>query len=383
MKFYNNLTKVSEYLLYGLIISVFFSTALMNILLGLIIVCFGIQCFISKKVLYESTILDIPIILLILSKVISIITSVSPYSSTLILYKEMPIYFLFFIINTIVIKDQTEISRNFLRMVLYASFMAALIGIGSYIFIFSERAISTSSGYITLGNLLCISLTMFLFLEEEKYLFRNKLFFIIYILVLLTCILFTFNRLHWIASVLLLIIYSLHKKNYFYIIAVVLIITSILILVPSVQERFFQIIYFWKNMSDRDILWKDALSMIFERPISGFGPNTFSLVFKSREQLADKLVSSWHNEYLQIYMDSGIIGILSLGYLIFTIFRNILKLLKLEIKNRRIIIPQIGAITLLFVFGGFTDYLPSILFVTLLSFFAIQTKLAYNEKNLF
>jgi O-antigen ligase len=376
-----NLNTISEYLFYTLIAVLFFSTALMNILCGLILMTYIINCFISKKVLLERTILDIPILLFVLAKLISVFASINFQSSFLMVYKELPYYFLFFILNTIVIKDYEKIYRNFLRILLVASFIASLVGIGSYAFKFSERAISTSSGYITLGIFLTVSLSVFLFLQEERYLFKNNLIFFSYIIVLLTGILFTFNRTHWVAAVLLIIIYTVYKKKYFYLLAVFLIISVIIIFIPSFQERFFQLVFFWKNMSDRDIIWKSAFSMIFERPISGFGPNTFDLIFQLKNQLGDKLVSSWHNEYLQIYMDSGIIGILSLGFLIFTIYYNAIKFFRTEISNRMIIIPVISAMSFLFVFGGFSDYLSSILFKTFLSIFAIQITLFYKSNK--
>jgi len=57
-----------------------------------------------------------------------------------------------------------------------------------------------------------------------------------------------------------------------------------------------------------------------EHPLFGFGPVTFREIFPLFEKLVDKNVSSWHNDYLQVYMESGIIGLLSFLWLGFSVF---------------------------------------------------------------
>lgn len=66
------------------------------------------------------------------------------------------------------------------------------------------------------------------------------------------------------------------------------------------------------GLSDRDVLIKEFISKANQRPLTGFGPDTFNEVFEKREQLADKKVASWHNELIQVYMESGLPATLAL-----------------------------------------------------------------------
>jgi O-antigen ligase len=42
----------------------------------------------------------------------------------------------------------------------------------------------------------------------------------------------------------------------------------------------------------------------------------------------DKGTSSWHNDFLQVYMESGIVGLCAMLYFIFSVFKNGLKAIK-------------------------------------------------------
>jgi O-antigen ligase len=380
-QFLRNQNKISEYLFYSLIAVLFFSSALMNIIFVLILISFISNCLISRKFLYHKTPLDFPLLFFILAKVISVFTSISFESSAVIFYKDLPYYILFFILNFIISTDFDKIFQKSMRVLLFSSLIASIIGIITYAFNFSERAISLTTGYITLGIFLTVSLSIFLFLQNEKYLFKNNLLFLLSVSVLISGILFTFNRTHWIAVLLLLIVYSVYRKKYFYLLISILLAALIIIFIPSFNDRFFKLIYFWNNMSDRDIIWRSAYSLLFDKPIFGFGPNTFDLIFNLKEQIVDKLVGSWHNDYLQIYMESGLVGLISALFLIISVYYFGVKILKTESDKKYRIIATLAAISVFFIFGGFLDYLGSILFKIILSFFAVQITLIYRQKN--
>ncbi len=73
------------------------------------------------------------------------------------------------------------------------------------------------------------------------------------------------------------------------------------------------------QLSDRDILLGTAkeLFMKFERPVIGYGPRTFHDIFTNREQLSDKGVGSWHNDFIQVYFESGFLGLAAFFVIIF------------------------------------------------------------------
>ncbi len=75
-------------------------------------------------------------------------------------------------------------------------------------------------------------------------------------------------------------------------------------------------------MNGRDVIWLDAVKHASERPLAGFGPRTFHDVFTGREAIRDKEVGSWHNDYLQMYMESGILGLGSFLWVMALVFRK-------------------------------------------------------------
>jgi O-antigen ligase len=76
------------------------------------------------------------------------------------------------------------------------------------------------------------------------------------------------------------------------------------------------------TLSDRDILYEGFFELAPEHPILGFGPRTFHDIFPFKDRLADKKVGSWHNDYVQTYLESGIIALILLFMLIITIFHK-------------------------------------------------------------
>jgi O-antigen ligase len=79
-----------------------------------------------------------------------------------------------------------------------------------------------------------------------------------------------------------------------------------------------------ENASDRLPVWEAAAQRFGEHPILGFGPRTFRSVFQDVDKLTDKGISSWHNETIQIYMESGALGLASFFFLIgFLVFLSV------------------------------------------------------------
>jgi O-antigen ligase len=57
-------------------------------------------------------------------------------------------------------------------------------------------------------------------------------------------------------------------------------------------------------------------------PVLGYGPGTFTNVFPIQNELEDTKVAGWHNDYLQVYMESGLLGLVAMLWLIVTIYRR-------------------------------------------------------------
>lgn len=61
----------------------------------------------------------------------------------------------------------------------------------------------------------------------------------------------------------------------------------------------------------RDILWKGGLAVIFERPLTGFGPETIKAAFPYQTRFYSPVagVIGWHNDYLRLAVESGLLAV--------------------------------------------------------------------------
>jgi O-antigen ligase len=132
-------------------------------------------------------------------------------------------------------------------------------------------------------------------------------------------ILFTFNRIHWALIILIFFVFGVFRERKL-VLSVSIIAAVIIVTIPMFRERLLEIIFFSRNLSDRDVLWQGAGMIYSEHPVFGFGPLTFREIFPLLEKLLDQNISSWHNDYLQVYMESGIIGLLTFLWLGFSVF---------------------------------------------------------------
>ena len=57
----------------------------------------------------------------------------------------------------------------------------------------------------------------------------------------------------------------------------------------------------------RDVLWRGGLETAFQRPLTGFGPETLKLVFPYQTRFYSPVakVIGWHNDFLQLVIESG------------------------------------------------------------------------------
>ncbi len=198
-----------------------------------------------------------------------------------------------------------NILNGFFLILCSAAVIASIYGSSLVLFGISERAESTTSGYYTLGTFLTVVAALLLVIGSDKYFISSKLLWAFSLIIIVVGILFTFNRIHWgIIALIILLFGFIREKKIIFIVSIVAAI--IIISVPMFRERLFQILFFSSNLSDRDIIWKGAGMIYLEHPIFGFGPITFREIFPLFENLTDKYVSSWHSDYLQVYIGERI-----------------------------------------------------------------------------
>ncbi len=202
--------------------------------------------------------------------------------------------------------------------------LVALIGLVLFSLGKFDRAQSFGSGYATFSTyLLVILIFLFSINSKEKY-FNSIYLWGLEIGLVISGIILSMGRANIAIALLISLIIIIVRKVSLIKISLALVIGFIFTFVPlqfNPGESSARI----ENpttLSDRDILIEGFLKLADEHPFFGFGPRTFPDIFPYRDRLADKKVGSWHNEYFQIYLDSGIFALLIFLALIAVIYHK-------------------------------------------------------------
>ena len=98
-----------------------------------------------------------------------------------------------------------------------------------------------------------------------------------------------------------------------------------------------------QSNSQRVVIWLGTLKLIKDYFWRGVGIGNFNLVYPKYITLSDRyvlienhFVRQTHNEYLQIFSELGIVGLLLILALIFFVFRRVLNHLKNNVENKHV-----------------------------------------------
>ena len=112
-----------------------------------------------------------------------------------------------------------------------------------------------------------------------------------------------------------------------------------------------------------------------QHPIVGFGPRTFHEIFPLFDAMPIRGVGSWHNDYLQVYMESGLLGLLPQLWLVGTViiygWKAVLASRSSE-EQYRCTLAAYFTVLMSFVIGGMLDTIVGIPLRILLGVFAQQ-----------
>ncbi|MBI5661850.1 MAG: O-antigen ligase family protein [Ignavibacterium album] len=322
-----------------------------------------------------------------LVRLITIFLSEFPQSSFESLYKEALFY------TTAVALPfylKTLDKKKVLGLMIISIYGAAIISIiGSTRFFIGdvERAQSFSSSYTVFSGYLLTAFVSALFYPKKDKSFNQQFFWSIVYSIIFLGLLTSLGRAN-IALALLVFLVAITLKQ----ISVRQIIMLIIIAIigygvysfrPSkvIGERVENI----TQLSDRDIIWQGAKEILFEHPVLGFGPRTFQQIFPLKEKFADKGIGGWHNDFLQIYFESGAIGLLAFLILLYIILKTSIN----QIRNKKTdaelksvsasVLASVIALIISAMAAGFiTSVVLSIVFVFLISFLS---RIDYEQKQ--
>lgn len=336
-----------------------------TILRIVVLVIFSLYLFISvymREIKIPKNPVLFPIVLYLLTVVFSTAISYQKFTS----YNEAINIFTYFIFLFLVISFY-EKEKNILisTAISFSSAVVSLYALLQHLkidFIEWDSPLVYTRSTSTLGNpdfvsaYLSIVLPVVLsFLIIQKNKFFKSLLFLNFVLNF-TALLFTYSRGGWITFVFVMAIffYLLEKEklreNISYILGLFLCIVAISTAgvsrkvlidnkVTDISGRIKSIVDLnYPSFSIRRHLWHDALLMIREKPLLGWGPDTFtSVFFKFRSPelsyLAGRtnLPENPHNDYLNICCNSGFFGLFAFLFFCVSVLKYSLRKLKEDI----------------------------------------------------
>lgn len=313
-------SKISYYLVAALLASFLISLVLLQLFAALL---FIIWLFEKDKLksadLFLYVILGFGII-----RLISIFFSEYFSVSLIAIQKELLFYTtilaLFYYLKTF---KREQITKQ-LEIMIHAGAIVALIGIILFSLGTSHRAQSFGSGYATFSTYLTVIL-MFILSFHTNYKFkRGTLIWVLETGLVISGIILAMGRADLAIAVTLGIAIIFLRKIPFKKIAPAVLIAfglTIIALQFNPGESAGRISN-PTTLSDRDVLYEGFFELATEHPILGFGPRTFHEIFPFKDKLADKKVGTWHNDYIQTYLESGIFAISLLIFLIILFFHK-------------------------------------------------------------
>jgi len=355
-------------------VSFLLSLALMQLVAGLIFIMWLFEKNEEKRktagmILYA-------IIIFGLVRLISVFLSDFPHESYQVFYKEAIFYTsavsLSFYYKALEKDDIIKLMNFFI----IGAVIVSLIGIYRFYSGDVDRAQSFSGSYTAFSSYLLAAFSFSLFFNKDYSKKSNQIFWVIIYAILFLGIFTSLGRANLLIAVLIFLVSIVFRQiKPLQLIALAIFIVgffSMNILFPSdkIEQRATNI----TQLSDRDVIWEGALRIISEKPITGFGPRTFSQIFPLKEKFQDKGVGGWHNDFLQIYFESGLIGLLSFLFLLFMIMKQLIN----QIKDKKIsddfrsistsILFVVISLLLTSFFSGFiTSVYLSVVFVFLIS----------------
>ena len=184
------------------------------------------------------------------------------------------------------------------------------------------------SPYITYSILLVFGLLVLSFYYKKSNISKQKILLLFLILMYLLNLVVIPGRSGYLAFIILcpLIFYNIFgKKNVLKIVSAVILITVILFLSPTVQNRIKLAVnevnlYYQGNKNTsvglRLYMWDGAVKLFLENPVIGVGTGGYKkamMKYKDNPELPD-LVQP-HNSFLYMAVSFGIVGLFSLTWL--------------------------------------------------------------------
>jgi putative inorganic carbon (HCO3(-)) transporter len=351
----------------------FVSTTLVIGLVALTILSYVIKLF-NGQASFTFTPLSLYLFIFAVVLVFSAVFSATPQSSL----KTGVVWLLYLalypvIVNTI--KDKRILYLLLILLVVSAT-LQSLYGIYQYSFglfidnegwadseLFADiktRVIGTLDNPNILAQYLELIIPLGLALFWTTRDWARKMFFITCTMIMILCMLLTYSRAGWIALVLSVLVFGLLRDRKVLLLGVLGLFVAVYFLPSSFMNRLSSIGNLGESSTMyRTFIWKSALYMLKDFWFSGvgLGTNAFSAVYNQFYMREGVFAFHTHNLYLQLWIETGILGLLSF---LTVVFVNIKHALSALLQSRSIVIKAILASLLAglsgFLFHGLLEH---------------------------
>jgi len=329
-KIINICDKVIEGCFYVLLVSVTFSTSLVEIFASLMILSWIVKTVHTKDLQVFKLTPTKLLILLLIWTLLSCLNSSYPKESFRGVFKIVE-YSLLFVVMASKEWDKVSIKRS-LNVLIGGAVLVCGNGFFQYFTgkgLIRQRTLipldymrRISSSFIHPNDfgvyLLIISAIFLSIVFSKKVRLKDRVFFFISMVISLISLFLTRSRGAWLSFSAAFLTIGAMKTKKIAASFLALLLIVFLMLPYTVQERIFDLTDLKSGTAwERVMLWKGAVNMIKEHPILGFGVNTYSRNFPKFKPENYPDVRYSHNCYLHMASEIGIVG--ALIFLIFLI----------------------------------------------------------------
>jgi len=330
------------YLIIASACSFLFSLFLLQLFAGALSILWIIEKFSEKKKAFG--IFGKIILIFLIVRIFSIIFSDFPSESNQAYYKDALFYLGFFSFDFYLkILDKKKINI-IVNLFIIASVAVAVSGLVLFNLHLVDRATSFSSGYATFSSYLVVAFGILICLPADmkgfnlfSSVYMKNFLKILGLSLIFAGIITSLGRTNVAVVVVLLIAGLIFKKINIKEIILIAILTFVFSWLSFLNNspEFGRRVNQPADLSDRNILLKGAedLFIEFQNPLLGYGPRTFKNIFPYTNMLADKGIGTWHNIFIQVYFESGFMGLISFLIIIIVVYYYLIKLIKKKIDK--------------------------------------------------
>lgn len=320
--------KNEKYLLLFLLLFLFsstFSIALTQIFYFTSIFFWVIISIKSKKLNLSSTPFDVYFLLFILSEILATLFSIDIAQSLFYLHKRIiiiPIIYLLYTWLNNRQRLQTAINILFISVLFVSIYgiVDVITNLGSYLHF--QRRLNLFSFYMTAGGLTMISSMMLMAFTTHRTTPKlYRMFTGITLFLNSICLLFTFTRGSWLGFIAGSTLISFQRSKIIFGVILFVIVLIIILSPAEFKDRIYSIVDpEHPNNVGRIEMWSTGLKIFMDYPIFGIGDIGTEEIYKVYVPANSEPVGHLHNNFINLLVKLGIVGMTMVILLFLKIF---------------------------------------------------------------